>query len=140
MADYIMDPGSPGGQANMVPATFISRNAEGTIVAGSVVENGTEDRSCLAAGTASPTLPAEVLGIATNGGAEYDAIRVATHGCFWVDTAGGVVPGDAVKYDSGTGKWGKTGDITVTSAKWDSSAPSAGGLATVRLNGFAVTV
>lgn len=141
MADFIMDVGTPGAQANMVPATFISRNAEEDgIKAGRIVIAGTQDTSCLDADSVSPLSAGDIIGLATTDGDTGDAVRVATHGCFWVDVAGAVTPVSAVKYAPGTGKWGATGAVTVTGAKWDTSTGGSGGLAIVRLNGFAVSV
>ena len=139
MTDYTLEPGVPGGQANMTPATFLSRTAQETIKAGQVVQNGSEDGTCLVAAAGSPALdPDNLIGLATNDAVAGEAVRVATHGCFWVETGGAVAPGDDVTFDSdGTGGvWGASEATKIVDAKWDSTSGGSGGLAIVRLNGF----
>jgi hypothetical protein len=74
------------------------------------------------------------------GYAAGENVGVMSTGDIWVQlgaTAGGVNPGDVVKFTTATGVFDSAGTITVANAQWMRGA-AASGLALLRLNGSAV--
>jgi hypothetical protein len=139
-----MRPGVEGAIANEEPVRLISRNVEDAagIPFGRGVIQGVADKGCK---LGAYTTEGMMLGVTVrersigpdlpNGFAQYSSARIMRSGCIWVAVTNAVVAGDPAKIDA-TGKWGKgsgTGDVP--HARFDTSQPTVGGLAILRVDG-----
>ena len=140
MADYRIDAGFAGSQADMQHADFISVVAANDINAGQPVDRGTnEGEGDVAAG-------GDFLGIAvgdsTHGTfAKGSTVRVGVAGTFWVEVADSVSAGDEVSYKDSSGEWSNktsAGYTIVDRAVYETDATS-GTVAKVRFNPHTVT-
>lgn len=142
-----MRPGVPGQQANMEPVDFLSRSNEAATVIGFgvIVKQGVNDKGCVADLT---NLNADnYLGLSVrersvrpetpNGFAQYESVRIARRGCFFVTVGAAVTAGTDVTVNTTTGALSSTavgaGQVLIPNARWETSA-SSGGLAIVRLS------
>lgn len=133
-----MQPGFEGGQADMTPASMISRTvAEANgIGMGKPASQGTEDNTVVAGAT-------EFVGITVDEffeGTEfeqYDQARLMVEGSIYVKAAGTVAAGDPVVYSSGW-KTGGTAGTILDEARYDTSG-SSGDLVVIRLWGTNIT-
>lgn len=137
-------PAIAGMIANEEPARFISRTVEDAagILFGLGVIQGVADKGCK---IGAMTTEGNMLGVVVrergikaefpNGYMQYDSARIMRSGCIWVTVTAAVVAGDAAKI-SATGTWGKgTGTGDVPHARYDTSQPTIGGLAILRIDG-----
>lgn len=135
--------GLAGMVANMVPATFISRNVEdsGGIAFGLATAQGTEDMGCKAFGSGDTeitgitvrerSLPAEQTEFEQN-----DSARIMTKGAVIVEAGVAVSAGDPVYVVPATGVFrnDNTGSaIQIPDARWETSTTAGSQLAIVRL-------
>jgi hypothetical protein len=111
---------------------LISRTVQDAagITFGQGVQPGTLENTCTVA-VAGPVIGVTVLdrGVSAefpNGFAQYQTARIMTSGVIWVETVAAVTQTDAVTYDSATQKWGITGGVKVSNARWDSKTTAAG--------------
>lgn len=124
--------GFEGGISNMVPASFVSRLAEGGVIAfGAPVKQGTDDKGC-ATGIAN----GDFIGIAAAeaGHAQFeenDEVRVMTQGVIWVKAAGTVKAGQVPSYNAG---WTTASGVDLTDARYETGGGN-GDLVQIRLWG-----
>jgi hypothetical protein len=136
-------PGIAGMIANEEPVRLISRTVEDAagIAFGLGVVQGVADKGCKV-GTYSE---GAFLGVTVrersikaefpNGFMQYDSARIMRSGCIWVAVTAAVVAGNPAKV-SATGTWGPgsgTGDVN--HCRFETSQPTPGGLAILRLDG-----
>ena len=134
MADeFTQDIGIEGGISNMVPASFVSRQAEGAdLEFGQPVKQGTNDKGCVKGVAAGDFVGISVQESGIANFAEDSEARIMTQGVIWVKAAGTVTAGDPVVYASGW-KTAATG-LTLTDARYDTGGKS-GDLVQIRLWG-----
>lgn len=135
-------PGVEGALANEEPVDLISRTVEDAagIGFGKAVVQGTNDNGCKIAGATGKILgitvrerSVRVSALSGNGFAQYDTARIMNMGVIWVKVgATAVVAGDVVAWDNATQTFSKTGAITLTDARFETSS-AANGIAQVRL-------
>ena len=140
MVDFILTKGFAGQQAEMVPATFVSYVATGTIVSGQPVALDGEGKCDVASDATG------FLGIAcgTSDKREWvagETVRIMTQGSIWLSTAATASAGDTIGFSS-SGAWAKAAAATYPTAI-NGSTVDAGvtgaGLARVRLFGVETT-
>lgn len=103
MTDFIIEKGFAGQQADMVPATFISAIATGTIASGDPVALDGEGK-CKKATDGTGFLGI-ACGVPTKREwSQYDSVRIMTQGSIYLDAATAVNAGDAIGFSS-TGAW-----------------------------------
>lgn len=127
--------------ANMVPATFISRNVETAagIGFGKPVAQGAEDYGCIlfASGTVLgiTALERDTAAETPDVFAEYDSARVMTKGTIWVVCTTGCSAGDPVYVRPSNATFqdsSANSGVQIVGARWETSA-TAGNLAIIRL-------
>lgn len=134
-----MGPGVAGQIANMVPATLITRNVETAagIGFGVAVDQGTEDLGVVVGGGSEAPVGITVRERSLDANepdkfAENDNARIMTKGTLWVSTAVAVAAGDPV-HALAAGALSNTGGTQIPNARWETSTPSGGGLAIIRM-------
>lgn len=119
----------PGQQADMTPASMISRNVENAagVDFGKPVAQGVADDGCIL----STTGVTKILGASVRERslvaegvkfAQYDSARIMVEGTLWVTASVAVVAGDIVHVIVATAAWAKTGGVLVPGARWKTSA------------------
>lgn len=129
----------PGMIADMVPASFISRNVETAagLPFGRPACQGVDDGGCILSTTGATKL----LGISVRERSlvaeadkflQYEAARLMVEGAIWVVPSVDVVAGDIVHFIVATGVWAKTGGVLVPNSRWETSG-LAGTLAVIHM-------
>jgi len=127
-----MDPGRRGAIASMEGERLISRTVQdaGGLLFGVAVQAGTVENTCVELTSGVPigvtVMDRGVTAEFPNGFAQYASARIMIQGVIWVETFEAVAPGDAVRYDPATEKWGKATGTEVANARWETKQTAAG--------------